>query len=623
MPCGNILPNPPPPISELPLLDLLNQLPCPVVITDLTGRVLAANSNLAELLGTEAEQFLHNSINGLFPPASRIFLQTHVWPMLIREQSVREIRLQLRNSSNHNIPVLVNCQKGQHESADCYYWIFFVTLERNRFETELVNARNRAEESTKALGDSERFIKNITNAMPAMVAYWDKDLRCRFANQSYLARFDKTDKEIIGNTMQELQGEALFTVSDPHIQGVMEGKQQNFESTLNKADGSVGYVWAIYAPDFDNDGKFAGFYVLLTDITPLTKARAELKLAHNVFQNIAQGIMVTDSAGGIVSVNPAFTDITGYNTEDVVGQRSTMLLPARLNARYPAEIWESVIHHGTWQGEVLECRKNGEEYPSWLSITSVKNMDGTVANYVTMLSDITERKIIDNMKNEFVSTVSHELRTPLTSILGALSLLSGGVLGEMSEQAKQMINLAHKNSQRLLSLINDLLDMDKMLAGKLILDLQVQPLMPLVTQTLESIKSYGDQYSVSFKLISEEDVVVRVDSNRLIQVLNNFLSNAAKFSAHGGQVEIAVRHINKLIRIEVIDHGAGIPEKFKDHIFKKFSQADSSTTRQKGGTGLGLAISKELVERMHGVVGFDSTEGQGACFYLELPLYTQ
>ena len=369
-----------------------------------------------------------------------------------------------------------------------------------------------------------------------------------------------------------------------------------------------------------DDGAVAGFYVLVTDITALTKARADLNLAHNVFQNIIQGIMVTDSAGVIVSVNPAFTEITGYTEEDVVGQSPSILLPARLNARYPAEIWKSVIHNGTWQGELMECRKSGEEYPSWLSITSVKNMDGTVANYVTMLTDITERKIIDNMKNEFVSTVSHELRTPLTSIIGALSLLAGGVLGEMPGQAKQMIDMAHKNSQRLLSLINDLLDMDKMLAGKFILDLQVQPLMPLVTQTLESIRSYGDQYKVSFKLISEENVQVRVDGNRLIQVLNNFLSNAAKFSAYGGQVEIAVRRVNTAVRIEVIDHGAGIPQKFKEHIFKKFSQADSSSTRQKGGSGLGLAISKELVERMHGVVGFDSTEGQGTCFYLELPL---
>jgi PAS domain S-box-containing protein len=303
---------------------------------------------------------------------------------------VRAIRLQLQGSGNQNIPVLVNCQKGQHESADCYYWIFFVTLERNRFEAELVHARNRAEASTKALGESERFIKNITNAMPAMVAYWDRDLRCRFANQSYLAWFNKTDKEIIGNTMQELQGEALFTVSAPHIQGVMEGKQQNFESTLNKADGSIGYTWAIYAPDFDSDGKFAGFYVLLTDITPLTKARAELKLAHNVLQNINQGIMVTDVAGFIVTVNPAFTKITGYNEEDAIGQTPRILLSARQKTSYPAAIWKSVKRHGTWQGELLECRKSGEEYPSWLSITSVKNMElrkfwvtcGNLASYL-------------------------------------------------------------------------------------------------------------------------------------------------------------------------------------------------------------------------------------------------
>jgi PAS domain S-box-containing protein len=572
------------------------------------------------VLGTKADQFLHLHIENLFPPASRIFLQTHVWPMLLREKNVRELYIQLRTSSNQNIPVLLNCQQGLHEGADCYYWVFFVTLERYRFEAELVNARNRAESSAKALAESERFIKTITNAMPAMVAYWDRDLRCRFANQSYLDWFGKTHTEIIGNTMLELLGEPLFALIEPYIQGVMAGKQQNFERTLNKADGSVGYVWAIYTPDFDNDGNFAGFYVLLTDITPLTNARAELKLAHNVFQNIIQGIMVTDAAGIIVSVNPAFTEITGYTEEDAIGRTPRLLLSAHQDASYAEAIWKNVKRDGSWHGELLECRKSGEEYPSWLSITSVKNLDGTIANYVTMLTDITERKLIDNMKNEFVSTVSHELRTPLTSIIGVLSLLAGGVLGEMHGQASRMIDIAHKNSRRLLSLINDLLDMDKILAGKMVLDLQVQPLMPLVTQTLETISSYGEQYKVSFTLISAVDVQVRVDSNRLIQVLNNFLSNAAKFSLPGGNVEIAVTRVNAAVRIEVIDHGIGVPQKFKEHIFKKFSQADSSSTRQKGGSGLGLAISKELIERMHGHVGFVSEEGKGASFYMELPL---
>lgn len=235
-------------------------------------------------------------------------------------------------------------------------------------------------------------------------------------------------------------------------------------------------------------------------------------------------------------------------------------------------------------------------------------------------TDISERKRIDNMKSEFVSTVSHELRTPLTSISGALGLVAGGVAGELPAQAKQMIDIAHKNSVRLSHLINDLLDMEKLVAGKIQLDLQPQALMPLVEHTLESISTYAAQYQVRFELIAREEVQVRVDAIRLQQVLNNLLSNAAKFSPYGAHVEIAVKRHDGRVRVEIIDHGTGIPMEFRERIFQKFSQADSSDTRQKGGTGLGLAISKELIERMHGTIGFDSTPGRGSRFYFELPL---
>jgi signal transduction histidine kinase len=183
-----------------------------------------------------------------------------------------------------------------------------------------------------------------------------------------------------------------------------------------------------------------------------------------------------------------------------------------------------------------------------------------------------------------------------------------------------MVDIAHKNSLRLNSLINDLLDIDKLVAGKIALEIQVQPLMPLVQQALEAIAAYGEQYGVVFKLVAQAELEVAVDGGRLIQVLNNFLSNAAKFSPAGSQVDIAVRAHAGKVRVEVTDHGSGIPDEFRQRIFQKFSQADSSDTRKKGGTGLGLYISKELIERMGGSIGFDSVTHQGSCFYFELPL---
>jgi signal transduction histidine kinase len=204
-----------------------------------------------------------------------------------------------------------------------------------------------------------------------------------------------------------------------------------------------------------------------------------------------------------------------------------------------------------------------------------------------------------------------------------LGLVSGGVTGELPPKALGMVEIAQKNSQRLAILIDDLLDMEKLVEGKVTIDSVVQPIMPIIDRAIVDNEAYAVKYGV--KILSDEraeDTLVDVDGLRLLQVLANLLSNAAKFSPSGSTVRVRVRLGEAVVRVEVSDHGPGIPESFRESIFEKFSQVDASDSRQRGGTGLGLAISKELVERMHGSIGLASSPDEGSTFYFELPIAT-
>jgi PAS domain S-box-containing protein len=329
-----------------------------------------------------------------------------------------------------------------------------------------------------------------------------------------------------------------------------------------------------------------------------------------------------DKNNKIISTSKLWLDTLGYSKEEVIGHETIEFMSADSRKYVTESVLPEFYQKGHCDNIPLQLvTKAGRLIDVLLSATAERNFKNEIIGILVVMQDVTERKEIDRMKSEFVSTVSHELRTPLTSISGALSLINGGVLGKIPEQAKQMLEIAHKNSLRLTHLINDLLDMEKLVAGKMHFDMQLQSLTPIVESSMESVHAYAELYQVRFKLILPiEDTQIFVDSMRLQQVLTNFLSNAAKFSPASGQVEVAIKNANDTVRIEITDHGPGIPAEFHSRIFQKFSQADSSDTRQKGGTGLGLAISKEIIERMNGKIGFDSVEGQGACFHFELPV---
>ena len=235
--------------------------------------------------------------------------------------------------------------------------------------------------------------------------------------------------------------------------------------------------------------------------------------------------------------------------------------------------------------------------------------------------DITERKEVERLKNEFIATVSHELRTPLTAIVGSLGLLKELSAGKLEADAAAFVDMAQQNSERLATLINDILDIEKIESGQM--DFRHDPVAvrPLLERAVALNAPYAEKLGVSFALNQPvPDAVVSGDEDRLLQVLTNLMSNAAKFSPGGSAVTISAMMRDGSVRVAVSDRGPGIPEAFRDRIFEKFAQADGSDTRRKGGTGLGLSIAKAIVERSGGTIGYETAAGQGTTFYFDLPL---
>jgi signal transduction histidine kinase len=234
--------------------------------------------------------------------------------------------------------------------------------------------------------------------------------------------------------------------------------------------------------------------------------------------------------------------------------------------------------------------------------------------------DMTEQKRNEQLKDEFVATVSHELRTPMASIAASLALLESGAIGQVSDSVRRMVKIALGNSRRLSRLINDILDVERLQAGKMAFDMHPLDAKALVEEAIEANAAFADSFNVRIRLDQTSTrEFVRVDRDRLIQVLINLLSNAAKFSPSGGEVVVGVRAEAGHVRITVRDHGSGIPDEFKGRIFEKFGQADGTDTRRPGGSGLGLSIAKQIVTQLGGAIGYEPAVGGGTVFYVELP----
>jgi PAS domain S-box-containing protein len=374
-------------------------------------------------------------------------------------------------------------------------------------------------------------------------------------------------------------------------------------------------------------------------ISRLKSAHLSKSLALNagIISSSAHLVIAIDQEYRIMIFNRAAEAALGYASSEVIGRRAIPLFldPRELEERartlsaetgVPIEVGPRLftyvpLRDGFETREWTFVRKDGSRFPVSATVTPLRDDEGAISGFIGVIEDITVRKDVERLKSEFTAVVSHELRTPLTSIRGSLGLILGAFASALPPKVRALLEIAQSNCERLVLLINDILDIEKFSAGQMRFDMQSLPLSRVLSQAVEANDGYARKFNVRVDLAPlGSDYTVTVDPDRFVQVMSNLLSNAVKYSPPGGTVRVWGERRGQAVRINVQDQGPGIPADFRERIFEKFSQADASTTREKGGTGLGLHIARRFVEHMQGRIGYESELGRGSTFWIELPI---
>lgn len=452
-----------------------------------------------------------------------------------------------------------------------------------------------------------------------------RDVICSIDERFTFAKVSAASMQVWGYQPDELIGQdfSLIVLPEDRVIAqkcsleIKEGSRlESFESRVRKKDGAVVHIlWSAHWSKVERS-----LYCVAHDITDRKLAeellRASEKRIRSIVDSMLVGLMVVREDAFIESINPRISQMTGYTAEELEG---SCLLRLFAESRIPdgRALMNNLLSKATGHtAEFRAVRKGGAELPIEVSVTEIQSVEGN--RFLLNVMDITERYEIERMKQEFVAMISHDLRTPLNSVQGFLEMLTEGIYGPLTEQGEHRAGMAERNVSRLLRLINDLLDVTKLEAGKLELHLEETQLEDVLNRSIEAVRVFAEKHFVQVEL-SQVHVSVLADGDRLERVLVNLLSNAVKFSPSNSIVSLKVEETDQWVEVKVQDRGRGIPASHIDSVFERFKQVQVSDAKTKGGTGLGLAICKAIIEQHGGNIGVESEEGKGSTFWFKIP----
>ena len=461
--------------------------------------------------------------------------------------------------------------------------------------------------------DIMRLKATLDSSSDAVFMFNPDDLKFIYLNAAAKAQTGWDDEESKGKTPVDINpifDEQRFRMLTKPL---VFGTQKTIVLTT---DGILGEPIELTVELFDTDKHETWFVVTTRDISIRKEAEREIRQLRQTLDQSEDFVYMFDpETMKFMYLNKAARKDAGWNSKEL-REKTPKDVDPKFSFKAFRETAQPLLDGSAKQVRYETTDKQGR--PTEVSLQLIKPDSGK-PRFVAFTRDITERKAAEKAKTEFISTISHELRTPLTSIKGALGIIQAGAAGEMNEKLDSLVTIALSNSNRLVNLINDILDIEKIQAGKMNFNLQPMDICALVDESIIVNEAYGKPLNVSFAATgTDKPLMVNGDGDRLMQVMSNLLSNAAKFSHKGATVTVDVKPHDGKIRVSVIDTGSGIPQSAQATIFDKFTQADSSDQRKKGGTGLGLSIVKMMVEAHGGTINFNSVENEGTTFYFDL-----
>jgi PAS domain S-box-containing protein len=594
------------------------------------GEYLSANETLARMHGYASPDDMIAQISDL---DQQLYVQPHrrqIFRQLIETQcQVFEFESEVYCHDGSTIWVSENARAVRDKHNQLLYY------EGTSID---ITARKRAEE---AWHESEKRFQAFMNNSPMVAFIKDASSRLVYANRECERLFSLPQETLVGKSHFDFVGPDIaqrLQASDQQV--LTTGQAIELVETIPDATGNL-CIWLIYKFPFMSATGQPLVGGVAIDITARQQAETALRQLNEelefrveartqelqaseerfrrAFDHAVTGMALARLDGQWLRVNPALCKILGYSEQELLTLNDqTVSHPddTEQNVRALRELLAGKV--SSVQTETRYLHKLGPIVWVLIGTSLVRDSQGRPLYFVKQIQDITERRAIERMKSEFISVVSHELRTPLASIRGSLGLLAAGVLDHQSETAQQMLSIAAVESERLVRLVNDILDLERLEADIVPLNRQWGDAALIVQRAMAAMQSLAEEHDITLHSIPNP-LNVWADHDRIMQTLVNLLSNAIKFSPPGSAITLTVKGLTNQILFQVQDQGRGIPADKLESIFGRFQQVDASDSRDRNGTGLGLAICRNIVQQHGGDIWVESTLGKGSTFYFTLP----